>query len=97
VPFNLFISERGHASRHFAINWNIRDSKFLVGRNQRSGFPRLPVDETLALQDGNVLHHRCLTAKAEVVLNFARARGNSFLPLLVLNELQDVSLPISKH
>ena len=58
---------------------------------------RMPVQETLALQCADVLHNRRLAGEAKMSLDFARARGDSSLPLLTLNKIEDSFLALGQH
>ena len=57
----------------------------------------MPIEKPFAFQRGDVLHHRCLTGEPEMILDFARARGDSGVALLALNKVKNASLPLSQH
>ena len=57
----------------------------------------MPIEKPFAFQCGDVLHHRCLTGEPEMILDFARARGDSGVALLALNKIKNASLPLSQH
>ena len=57
----------------------------------------MPVEKSFPLERVEVLHDRSLTGETEMRLDFPRARRDPFFPLLGLDELQDVSLPIGEH
>jgi hypothetical protein len=67
----------------------------LDGRDQRARFAGMTLQKSFPLERGDVLHHRRLTGKSKMALNFARARSESFVALLALNEIQNASLSIS--
>jgi hypothetical protein len=55
---------------------------------------RVPIEKSFALECGQVLHDRSLTGEAEMLLNFPRARRDTFFALLVLDKIENASLPI---
>src|SRR5437763_1067339 len=61
------------------------------------GFASVAIEKSFAFQSCDVLHDRRLAGETEVVLNFARARRDSFLALLGLNEIEYAFLPIGQH
>src|SRR5262249_37177733 len=65
--------------------------------NQRSSFPRMPIEKPFSFQCCDVLHYRCLTGEPEMILDFARARRHSRLALLALDEIENASLSLCQH
>ena len=57
----------------------------------------MPIEKTLSLQRGNVLHYRCLAGEPEMILDFTRAWRDPFLALLALDEIEDSPLPVGQH
>jgi len=57
----------------------------------------MSIQETFALERGDVLHHRRLAGESKMTLDFAGARRNSFLPLFALDKIQNISLALSEH
>jgi hypothetical protein len=57
----------------------------------------VPIQKSLSLQCGDVLHHRRLAGEPKMILDLARARRDTFLALLALNEIKDASLPLCQH
>ena len=45
----------------------------------------------------SVLHYRCLTGKAEMILDFTRAGRDPFLALLALDKIENAPLPLGQH
>jgi hypothetical protein len=54
----------------------------------------MSIKKSLSLERSDVLHHGGLAGETEMTLDFARARRNAFLTLLVLNEIQNAPLPL---
>ena len=86
-----------HAGRDLPINGDISDPDFLHRRDERARFAGVTIEKSFAFQSCDVLHDRGLAGETEVVLNFARARRDSFLALLGLNEIEHAFLPIGQH
>src|SRR5215471_13308932 len=97
MPFNALLGQRRHSRRDLAIDRNIGNPDFHGWSNQRSRLARMPIQEALALQRGEVLHHRCLASKPEMILDFARAGRDPFLALLSLDKIEHVFLTIREH
>src|SRR5438105_10243576 len=57
----------------------------------------MPIEKTLSLQRGNVLHYRCLAGEPEMILDFTRAWREPFLALLALDEIENSLLPVGQH
>ena len=57
----------------------------------------MSIEKTFAFERSDVLHDRCLAGEAEMTLNFARARCQPFLPLLVLDKIENGFLTIGQH
>jgi hypothetical protein len=73
------------------------DSHFLHRSDQRARFAGVTLQKSFSLERDEVLHHRSLTGETEMVLDFARARRESFLTLLTLDEIEHAFLPRSQH
>ena len=86
-----------HAGRDLPINGDISDPNFLHRGDERARFAGVTIEKSFAFQGCDVLHDRGLAGETEVVLNFARARRDSFLALLGLNEIEYAFLPIGQH
>ncbi len=97
MPLNRLFRECGHAGWNLAIDRDICDPNFLHGSNKRARFSRMPVEESFSFQRCQVLHYRRLARESEVLLNFARARRDSFLSLLELDKFQNAALSLSEH
>ena len=92
VAFDILLGQRGHAGRDLSVNRHVVDPNFLDRRDQRACFAGVTLKKSFFLQRGNVLHHRRLAGEPEMTLDFARARGDAFFPLLPLDEIENVSL-----
>lgn len=57
----------------------------------------MPIEKTLSLQRGNVLHYRRLARKPEMILDFTRTWRDPFLALLALDKIENVPLPLGQH
>src|SRR6267143_3182373 len=86
-----------HSGWDLPINGNVRDANFLHRCNERTRFSSMTIEKTFAFQGCDVLHDRRLAGETEVVLDFARARRDSFLALLGLNEIEHAFLPTGQH
>ena len=94
MAFDCLFGQRRHPCRDLAINRNISNPDFHRRSNQCACLTRVAIQKTFAFERRNVLHHRCLACKTEMTLDFARARGDTFLALLALNEIENVSLAL---
>src|SRR6266404_1674579 len=94
---NGLLSQRRHPGRDLPINGNVSDPNSLDRGDERARFASMTIEKSFAFQSCDVLHDRCLARETEVVLNFARARRDSFLTLLGLNEIEHAFLPIGQH
>src|SRR5204862_5425588 len=94
MSFNHLLGQCCHSGRNLAVNRNVSDSDFLYRRNEGSRLARVSIKNPFALQQPEVLHDRRLTGEAEMMLDFPRAAGDSFFPLLTLNEIEDLLLPL---
>ena len=81
--------ERRHSGRNLPVNRYVGDAHLLHRRDQRAGLAGVAVQKAFPLQRVDVLHHRSLAGEAEMMLDFARARGDAFFALLGLDEFQD--------
>src|SRR4051794_3642624 len=97
MAINRLLGQRRHAGWNLAVNRYIHDPHLLDRRDERARFSGMAVDKTFPLECVEVLHDRRLTGEAEVLLNLARTRRDSFLALFALNESEDVSLTIGEH
>ena len=95
VSFDVLLSQRRHAGRNLTVDRHIGDADFLDGRDQRARFAGMTLQKSFPLERGDVLHNRRLTGESKVTLDFARARSESCVALLALNEIQNASLSIS--
>src|SRR5690348_7479168 len=91
------LGQRRHAGRDLSVDGDIGDADFLNGCNERARFARMAIQESFALEGGDVLHHRGLAGKTEMTLDFACAWGDAFLTLFTLNEIEHASLAIGQH
>ena len=57
----------------------------------------MPFEQTLPLERSDVLHDGCLAGKTEMLLDFAGARRQTFVPLFALNEIQNIFLSGCEH
>ena len=97
MAFNRLLGQRGHTRWNLSINRNVGDANFLHRRNQGARLARMPIEKTFALERGNVLHDRGLAGETKMALDFARAWGNPFLALFVLNKIENVFLTVRQH
>jgi hypothetical protein len=97
MSFDILFRRGGHARRDLAVNRHVMDSHFLNGSNQRARFSGVTLQDSFSFERGDVLHHRRLTGESKVALDLARARRDSFVALLSLDEIEDASLSISQH
>src|SRR5437899_959511 len=56
----------------------------------------MPIEKTLSLQRGNVLHYRCLAGKPEMILDFTRAWRHPFLALLALATIDNALMNVMR-
>jgi len=94
MSFNRLLGQCCHSGRNLAVNRNVSDSDFLYRRNERARLTCMSIKKAFSLQHAEVLHDRGLTGEAEMILDFPGARGDSFFPLLALNEIEDLPLPL---
>src|ERR1041385_3366478 len=97
MSFDRLLGQRGHACGNVSINRNVGNAYFLHRRNQRARLASMPIEETFALEGGDVLHNRGLTGEAEMTLDLARARRDSLFPLLALDKIENAFLTIGQH
>src|ERR1043166_8314256 len=97
MSFDRLLGQRGHACGNVSINRNVGNAYFLHRRNLRARLASMPIEETFALEGGDVLHNRGLTGEAEMTLDLARARRDSLFPLLALDKIENVFLTIGQH
>ena len=97
MAFDVLLRRGGHARRDLAINRHIGDSYFLSRRDQCARFAGVTLEKSFSFERGDVLHHRSLASKMKMTLDLARARGESFVALLALNEIEDAFLAMSQH
>src|SRR5215467_8432033 len=95
VTFDVLLRERGHACRDLSVNRHVADALFLQRRDQRARLAGVTLEKSFFLERGDVLHHRCLTGKPKMTLDFTRARRDAFLALLALDEIQNFFLSVS--
>ena len=95
MAFDVFFGDGGHAGGNLSVNRNVVNALFLQRRDQRARFAGVTLEKSFFLERGDVLHHRRLTGESKMTLDFARARSESFVALLALNEIQNASLSIS--
>src|SRR6266403_701194 len=94
MSFNRLLCQCCHSGRNLAVNRNVSDSDLLYRRDERSRLTCVSIKNPFSLQHAEVLHDRGLTGEAEMILDFSGARGDSFFPLLTLNEIEDLLLPL---
>ena len=97
MAFDGLFRERGHARGDLSVDRDIRDTDFLHRRDKRARFPGVAIEKAFPLEGAEVLHDRGLAGEAKMMLDLARARRDSFFPLLGLDEFQNASLPLGEH
>ena len=97
MAFDGLFGERRHSGRDLSVDRNISDANFLHRSDERSRFARMPIEKTFPLEGAEVLHDRGLAGEAEMMLDLARARRDSFFPLLGLNEFENAPLALGEH
>src|SRR4030095_12889405 len=97
MALDVLFGESGHSRGEFAVDWNIDDPALRRGGDQGARFTRMPLEKTLPLQCGEILHNRRLTREPEVFLDLTCAGRQPFGALFRLDELQNVFLPGSEH
>src|SRR5256885_15899178 len=97
MSFDILFRHGGHARRDLAVNRDVMDPHFLNGSNQRARFSGVTLQNPFSFERGDVLHHRRLTGESKMALDLARARRDSFFPLLALDEIEDALLSLSQH
>ena len=83
--------------RDLSIDRNVGDADFLHGSDERAGLARMPIEKPFPLEGGDVLHDGGLAGEPKMRLDLARAWGDAFFALLVLDEFKDASLPLGEH
>src|SRR5256885_8725456 len=94
VSFDVLLGERRHAGRDLSVNRHVVDSLLLHWRDQGARFAGVTLKKSFFLERGDVLHRRSLAGKTKMTLNFARARRQAAVALLVLNEIENFSLAL---
>jgi hypothetical protein len=97
MAFDGLFRERGHAGGDLSVDRNIGDAHFLHRSDERSRFARMTIQKTFPLEGAEVLHDRGLAGEAKMMLDLARARRDSFFPLLGLDEFQNAPLALGEH
>jgi len=86
-----------HAGRDLSVNRYIGDPDFLHRGDKSTRFAGVAIEKSFAREGGNVLHNRSLAGEAKMILDFARAGGDTFFTLLALNKIKHTSLAIGQH
>jgi hypothetical protein len=86
-----------HSSRNLSVNRYIRDPDFLHRGDKGTRFAGVTIEKSFAREGGDVLHDRRLAGEAKMILDSARAGGDTLLALLALDKIQHASLPIGQH
>src|SRR6266480_839184 len=97
VALDVLLGQCGHARRNLAVNRDVVDPDFLYGRDQGARFAGVALEKPFPLESGEVLHHRSLTGETKMALDLPRARRDSFLALLALDEIEDALLSLRQH
>src|ERR1700681_2348375 len=85
VAFNRLLRESCHARRDLPVNRYIGDTHLLHWCDERPGLARVAIQKAFPFERVDVLHHRCLTGEAEMMLDLTCAWRHAFFTLLQLD------------
>ena len=91
------LGQRCHAGRDLSVNRYIGDLDFLHRGDKSARFAGVTIEKSFACEGRNVLHDRSLAGEAKMILDFARAGGDTFLALFALDKIKHASLSIGQH